>query len=280
MVTLESLLPRYRLILFDAYGVLTYEGGLLPGAREVLERFEREGRPFFLLTNDASLSPPRISEKYRVEGRASLIPDGRVMSPGLLFTETLRRRYPGARVVFIGTDESAHYVRAAGCTALPVSGLARGQAFEVFVVLDELGCDWGTDIRNASNLLLGRPDVPLFSPNPDLVFSRSRGEVGIGPGALAAMLERILDRGFTYFGKPHRAIFDYVLERAAVELPGLRASEVLMVGDNLRTDIAGAASAGMDTLLVLSWIVPGDRVDEEIQRTGVRPTFVAESIAG
>ena len=69
------------------------------------------------------------------------------------------------------------------------------------------------------------------------------------------------------------------LEKGA-EVVGLGPSEVLMIGDRLDTDIAGAQALGMDTALVLSGVTK----PEDLTEARIRPTYVAydllELVAG
>lgn len=66
--------------------------------------------------------------------------------------------------------------------------------------------------------------------------------------------------------KPHPEIFHRAL--ALANLP--KAERVLMIGDNLDTDIRGAQAVGFDTC----WLNPHDR-----KPGALRPTFVAKTLA-
>jgi ribonucleotide monophosphatase NagD (HAD superfamily) len=84
-----------------------------------------------------------------------------------------------------------------------------------------------------------------------------------------------------YHGKPHPSVY-----RTCLELLDLPPERVLGIGDSLRTDIAGAAAAGLDSLLLLDGIhgeeiaaMPGASLDERLQamarREGASPTYAA-----
>ena len=60
-------------------------------------------------------------------------------------------------------------------------------------------------------------------------------------------------------GKPEKPIFDLALDRLA-----LPREQVLMVGDNLETDVLGGVRAGVQTALVLSGVT--SRQDLETYR--------------
>lgn len=64
---------------------------------------------------------------------------------------------------------------------------------------------------------------------------------------LARFFEQPLISGELGFGKPDRRIFELALQRLGVE-----ASRALMIGDNPERDIAGARSAGMGTVWIMT----------------------------
>src|SRR5205085_7794832 len=89
--------------------------------------------------------------------------------------------------------------------------------------------------------------LPMICANPDLEVIRG-GEPVICAGALARRYEEI-GGDVRWIGKPDPAVYG-----PALEIIGLPRGEVLAVGDALRTDIAGAASAGIDSCWVLGGI--------------------------
>jgi len=92
--------------------------------------------------------------------------------------------------------------------------------------------------------------VEMVCPNPDLIYPRGGGTLGFTAGALALMLEAGIRRrhpeapGFVRLGKPEPALFELARSR----LPGH--GRLLMIGDQLETDIAGAHAAGLEAALV------------------------------
>ncbi|MFB0922901.1 MAG: HAD hydrolase-like protein, partial [Alphaproteobacteria bacterium] len=74
-------------------------------------------------------------------------------------------------------------------------------------------------------------------------------------GALAEAYETRFGGDVAWHGKPYRPVFDAVL--ASIGSPDR--ARVLMIGDGLGTDIAGAAAAGLDSAFVVSGIA-GERL--------------------
>ncbi len=93
--------------------------------------------------------------------------------------------------------------------------------------------------------------IPMICANPDLTVERG-GRLIYCAGALAAAYEH-LGGGVRYAGKPYLPVYDMAFQRLA-QLNGrpLRRSEILAIGDGVRTDIEGAAAAGVDSVYVAS----------------------------
>ena len=67
-VTIDELVERYSALLFDAYGVLSYTVGALPGAVDLIDRLNAMGKPYYVLTNDSSALPENRAARYRNVG--------------------------------------------------------------------------------------------------------------------------------------------------------------------------------------------------------------------
>jgi ribonucleotide monophosphatase NagD (HAD superfamily) len=114
-------------------------------------------------------------------------------------------------------------------------------------------------------------------PNPDLIFPVAEGSFGITAGAIATMIEAILQLRFPdgrarfhALGKPHAPIFEAGWRRAGQP----DRARVVMVGDQIVTDIAGANRFGIDSALALTGI---SRVTD-LARFEARPTWVLSDL--
>lgn len=92
--------------------------------------------------------------------------------------------------------------------------------------------------------------LPMICANPDLVVEKG-GRLIPCAGAVAALYAE-MNGAVTYAGKPHRPIYDAALRRTRQggKAAPVRADRVIAIGDAIRTDIAGARSAGIASLLV------------------------------
>lgn len=268
--TIDELIERYSVLLLDAYGVLVGTAGALPGARALIARLNRAGKPYYLLTNDASKLPETASRRYRGFG-LDIAPD-RIVSAGALLGPCFAERgLNGSRCAVLGTADSVRFVEHAGGVVVPP-----GEDFEALVVCDENGFPFLEGIDRTLSTLYARldrgDDVDLILPNPDLVFLKSAGEFGIASGTMALMFEAALalrysgrgDLRFLRLGKPHAAIFEEALRRSGTR-------DMVMIGDQLATDIRGARDFGLAAALVAGGIstgIPASLPDR------LRPTFL------
>jgi len=87
--------------------------------------------------------------------------------------------------------------------------------------------------------------LPFLCANPDIIVQR--GDKLIYCAGAIARLYDSMGGEVVYYGKPYPAVF----ERALAELRGLRAvKRVLVIGDGIETDIAGANRMGLDALFI------------------------------
>ena len=275
--SVAALIERYEVFFLDAYGVLVASSGALPGAAAFLDRLRAAGRPYFILSNDASRSTATALARYR--GFGLVLAAEQIITSGMLLRDHFAAQgLTGAPTIVLGTEDSVAYVREAGGT--PVAPDDEGA--EVVVVADDDGFDFLDTVNHVITVLFHRLDRGLHThlvlPNPDLLFPRGPGAYGVTSGAIALMLEGILRlrdpsgaQRFVPLGKPHAGIFTAGMKRS----PTQDRSKILMVGDQLVTDIKGAANFGIDSAFVESGV---GRLGEAAAH-GIAPTWVLTSVA-
>ena len=278
MTPFATLLDKYNAIFFDAYGVLKNAHGLIPGVDRTINALIQSDKPFYVLTNDASRSPDQLAESYARLGLPMVTAD-RIVSSGILAREYLELKVNHGTVAYLGTDTSAHYIENADLHALPIRDvdLANCADITALVLLDDEGFDWNTDLNKTVNLLRLR-NIPVIVANTDATYPVSGNRVAVAIGAVADMLERIMGKQFIRFGKPDAQLFMFAYDLLREKIT-IGKSEILMVGDTLKSDILGGNKFGFDTALVLTGNTPAEDVDLRIKATGIIPTYVCESAA-
>lgn len=252
VVSIDYLFEQYDAIAFDSYGVLVDGIDPLPGAVEFTERLSDAGKPWVLATNDASrLTASRLKV---MQGQGFGIEEDQVISAGSLLRRFFEERgVTGTQCIATGHGEPVEFVRLGGCE--PVDLTLYDDESVSLAIAGITGYDWFETTRDMLSLIIRRMDagnpLNLVVPNPDVLYPDGIDRFSIGPGGLAEMLETAVSRRFgdddavkfTRLGKPYAPMFDAIKER----LGGYK--KVAFIGDQLHTDIAGANSAGFDSVL-------------------------------
>jgi len=272
-IRMSRILERYRVLLLDAYGVLVHSAGPLPGAAALLERLAR-GRPSaFVLTNDASRLPETIVRRFARFG-LPVRPEQVITSGALLPAYFARSGLVGARCAVLGTEDSRQYVLQAGGQIVPAD-----QPFDALVVCDDDGFPFLETVNAALTTLVRLFDAGraphLLLPNPDLIFPMGNGGFGITSGSIALMLEGALqlrypggEPRFVRLGKPYPAMFEEAERRAGTK-------DMVMIGDQVETDVRGARAYGLDSVLVTTGVATGAIADLP---EDLRPTYLMHSL--
>ena len=273
----DEISDAYPVLFLDAFGVLRDSDGLIPGSLDVIDRLRARGKDIYILTNDASRSPEELSRVYVDAEARQLIPADRVISSGMLASEHLAQHVQSGQVAYLGSENSAEYIRSAGLAPVPIEACTEETTLAAIALLDDEGFNWMEGLNRALNLLRAEP-LPVVVANGDLAYPAKGGLEAVAIGSLAGLLEKILDTDFVHCGKPGEVMFSKAFEKAKEDHPGLRRGDVLMVGDTLQTDIKGGRDFGLDTLLVLSGHTQASRLVELVKKLDIEPTFFADSI--
>jgi HAD superfamily hydrolase (TIGR01450 family) len=248
--TIAELLASYDGFLLDAYGVLINSGGALPGAVALLTELNRRGTPHLLVSNDASRAPDTYVKRFAGFG-LPLTADQVVTSGSLIPGYFRAHGLAGARTCVLGTADSYAYVVEGGGIPVP---LAHGMEIDALAVCDNAGTPFVEGIEIGCSAVVRAVEAgrrpALILPNPDLVYPKAHGELGFTSGAMALLIETALNRRFptadlrfVHLGKPEPHLFAEARRRLGVQ-------RLVMIGDQLETDIAGARAAGLDSALL------------------------------
>ena len=245
---MAALADRYDGFILDLWGVI--HDGVRPyeGAANCLQQLQQAGKRCVLLSN----APRRSAAVERMLAHMSLLPTlyNGVLTSGEAVHLALRDRTDpwfaalGRRVWHLGPERDRNVAEGLDLE------LAASPAEADFVLNTGPDDHRGhQDVEAFEDVLTecARNALPMICANPDLEVIRGGVRV-ICAGALAARYEQM---GGTVrsLGKPDPAIYAPVMD-----MLGTPKGRTLAVGDALRTDIAGAAAAGVDSCWVLGGI--------------------------
>ncbi|NMB79173.1 MAG: TIGR01458 family HAD-type hydrolase [Methanomicrobiales archaeon] len=244
-----------RGFLIDLDGVM-YTGDLpIPGAAAAIEFLDKNGYSYRFVSNTTRKCRRTITRNLAHLGLA--IPETQIFTP------------PVAAVA---------YMKATGKTAsrFLVTGDARGefpdtppmQAHADLVIVGDAGNEITYNTLNTAfrDLMNG---AELIALEKDRYWMAPEG-LSLSAGPFIAALEYATGKTAVIMGKPSKAFFELALQDM-----GLRPDQVIMIGDDIRTDIGGAQNAGMRGVLVRT----GKFCRNDISESQIRPDLIISSIA-
>ncbi len=259
----------YTAILLDAYGVLVDASGVIAGATAFIDHLNAQGKPYYILTNDAARLPQSCAEFYQCHGLA-IAPERIITAGSLLAPYFAQHGLHGARCVVLGPRDASTYVREAGGVVVAPDERESVDVVVVCATEREMVPQIDAALSMCGRKLeAGGPPPQILLPNPDIIYPKGDGAFGITAGAVAAMLEIALRARFPHaevrahpMGKPYAPIFE-----AAIAAAGTR--RVLHIGDQIDTDVEGAWGVGIDCALVATGVA---RLDDDVRITRA-PTY-------
>jgi len=271
--------PRYEGFILDLWGVVHDGIAPFPGVLDCMQRLRNGDKRLVLLSN----APRRADDVIR---RIEKIGVPRhlyhaVMSSGEEAWRHLKNRDEpfyaalGRRCLHICSERDLEMRE-----GLDLDWVATPE--EADFILNTGPAEWEDTHEDYAPVLEAarKRDLPMVCANPDLVVIHD-GRTALCAGAIAEQYEALGGR-VRWHGKPYRSVYDSCLGLLGVA----DRARILAIGDSLRTDIAGAAGAGIPSLFIAGSGIHGaeftkdgrldlDRVETAIREAGVGPIGVA-----
>ncbi|QLY33886.1 HAD-IIA family hydrolase [Nocardia huaxiensis] len=251
---------RFGALLLDLDGTLFRGHEVIPGAPEALSA-SADGQRLLYVTNNASRSATGVAGHLRELGFAAT--EDEVVTSAQAAAHLLASRLsPGATVLVVGTDDLVAEIEAVGLQAIRrFNGIAPAGVVQGH----NPNTAWA-DLAEAAYAL--RAGAFWVAANTDATLPNERG-LAPGNGSMVAALRTASDRDPIVAGKPFAPLMEDALTRAATR-------DALVVGDRLNTDIDGAHTVGLESLMVLTGV--STLADLRAQPADRLPTYVAESL--
>ncbi len=137
------------------------------------------------------------------------------------------------------------------------------------VIVRDAGRFFTYERLNAAFRLI-KDGAPFLALASNRVFRGTDGELSLDAGAFVRALEYSSGTDALLFGKPSPAFF-----RSSAQSMGLEPADIVMIGDDAESDIAGALKAGLGAAILVRTgkYQPGDEA-----RHDPRPTTTADGV--
>ena len=238
-------------------GVLVHEGHVLPGAAELIAKWQAAETPFLVLTNNSIYTPRDLSARLVAGGLN--VPEDRIWTSALATAAFLDKQQPKGTAFVIGES---------GLTqALHDIGYTQTDKNPDYVVLGETRNFNFENLTKAIRLI--NSGSRFIATNPDATGPSAEGPLP-ATGSVAALITKATGMEPYIVGKPNPMMF-----RSAMRKIGAHSESTGMIGDRMDTDVVAGIEAGLHTVLVLTGIAD----DAEIKKYPFRPTEILQSVA-
>ena len=247
-----------KCVLLDLDGTMYRGTDLIEGAKSYIDHCLENNIRFLFLTNNSGRTPQQAAQHMLDIGYTGIRPE-HFYTSAMAASDTMISRYPDKkRACMIGADGLREALLSNGYE------IVTEDADLVFVGLDKQGCwkDYSIALRQVMKGAI------LVGTNNDRILLSEEG-VNCGNGSIVAMMEYASSRESVKIGKPYPAIVEGVLKKL-----GMNREDVVIVGDNMETDIQCGYDAGIDTILVTT----GVHTREDLNRYSFKPSRIIDDL--
>lgn len=244
-----------RGILFDLDGVLYIGKQPITGAIEAVDKIRAYGYQCRFVTNTSTLSTKSIRDKINAMGFN--VVQSEIMSAPQAAVNFLKKQPNPVCRLLLADDVKNDF------SQFPQSDTAAN-----FIVIGDIGNSWSYELLNElfTCLMNGAKLIAIHKNR----FWQTESGLHMDIGAFIAGLEYASNTEAMIIGKPSSAFY-----RAALSDMRLNAHEVLMVGDDIDSDIGGAQQSNINGVLVRT----GKYRKAYAEASLVKPYLTIDSIA-
>jgi len=259
-VEFDTLL-KYGSFLLDGWGTLYSETFVYPNVLESMAQLRKANKNVRLLTNAASRSVEQLQNDLHLLGLD--FDKHEIISSGSLL-KVLNESVGLKEVYYLGGSGGMQFLEDAKIEAVE-------NPSEPTVVLSGIH-PTQAEMDKAVEILSGE-NARILVLNPDVYAPSPSGEKIPVTGHIANMLKEKTNCQLLFCGKPFPLIFQIALRSL---IPSTES--VIMIGDTLGTDIAGASIAGIDSALVIGRNVKEEELRDDIYELGVSPNYILNGL--
>ncbi|MFF3688204.1 HAD-IIA family hydrolase [Streptomyces sp. NPDC002187] len=254
-------MQRVAAVLIDIDGVLTVSWKPLPGAVEAMERLREADIPLALLTNTTSRTRASIAAALADAGFP--VTEDDIFTAPVVAATYLAEHCPGARCALLNSGDIQEDL--AGVTLVDLDDPA---AVPDVILVGGAGPEFDYGALNSAFAHIQR-GARLVAMHRNLYWRTATG-LQLDTGAFLAGLERAARVEAEVIGKPAEPFFATALAHL-----GAGASQALMIGDDIESDVLGAQRHGITGVLVRT----GKYLPEAHRAAPGEPDHVLDSFA-
>ncbi len=247
----------YKGYLIDLDGVAYLGNKVIPTCRDFILKLNQENIKYCFVTNNSSRTTTEVCEHLNSIGYK--VNEENIITSSEVTVNYLKKENKDAKVFLIG-----------------MTGIRTELEKNNFLIVDD-SADYvvvGLDMHvNFAKLAAACQEIlngaKFISTNSDMRLLKDTGMVP-GNGAICKLIEATTQVEPLYMGKPQLEMFEYGLEKLA-----LNKEDVAMIGDNYFTDILGAHQFGISSIFVETGIMK----KTDLENYTIKPTIMVKDLS-
>jgi len=263
---LKQVQSKYDTFFIDLWGVMHNGVQLYSEAVNVLENLMKLNKRFVLMSNAPR---PSVSvEKFLINLKMSKVFTKHIFTSGEAALRALKKNSHGKKFYHIGPKRDNDLIVKFKKNKTTIDKCE-------FILCTGLFENEVNSLNYYKNLLKEYIEKKMVCTNPDLIVHRgSKSEYCAG--TIAQTFEK-LGGEVVYYGKPYPEIYNFCIKKK---------ENILVIGDNIRTDIRGANNMKFDSLFITDGIhkdeflnLPLENYDKILAEYGTKTNYYQNKLA-
>ena len=243
---MKEIYEKYDVFFIDLWGVVHNGIKLNPEAIKVLENLHKLKKRFVLMSN--APRPSKDVKKFLLNLKMNEVLTRNIFTSGEAALVSFKKNKYGNFFYHLGPERDSSLF----------DGFEKNK--KNLENADFILCTGFFDNKENvldyyRSLLKNYTQITMVCTNPDLTVHRGSKEEYCA-GKLAEIFEELGGK-VVYFGKPHPEIYNFCSKKDET---------VLVIGDNIRTDIKGANNMKFDSLFIVDGIHKNEFKDQHIEK--------------
>ena len=242
---LKQIHKAYDAFFIDLWGVIHNGIKPYPGAIEVLKNLYKLNKRFVLMSN--APRPSKNVEKFLLKLKIEKAFLNNIFTSGEAAVKSLQKKIYGDSFYHLGPDRDKSLYEG-------LENKKKNLENSDFILCTGLFDNYTDSLLYYKKLLEGYTHLKMICTNPDLWVHRGLKKEYCA-GKLAEIFKE-LGGEVIYFGKPYKEIYKFCINKN---------EKVLVIGDNIRTDIRGANNMNFDSLLITGGVHKKEFINTELK---------------
>ena len=259
---MKNIFSKFQGFILDLDGVIYLDKKLIPFSKKFIDYLIKENKKYVFLTNDSSVSPKsysRILNKLGIK-----CSQDQVITPISNFINMLKKdSLVDNQIMVFSSKELKNFIKKEKIKI--IEDASKYKDSKIILVSGNINFNY-KDLMYAS--LCVQNGAKLYATSVDNSYPTALGNVP-ATGSLIAAIKKTFPTPVTNLGKPSKKIFKLAQNKLK-----LKKTDILMIGDNLKTDIAGSISFGIKSALVTT----GKTTLKLAKDSKIQPNFILENL--